>query len=252
MSESFGGGKASKAQEVADVINQFLYNLVLRCTPRDSVLYYFDIGVIGYSEPEGSICVGPAFGGILQDRDLIPINEVAMHPMDMIQIENDDGETVAETVWFRPVATGGTPMCKALRLAGEVLQRWVNHHPQSFPPIVINITDGESTDGDPRPEADKIKNLETNDGKVLLLNCHISRLSAPSIMFPNDETILPDDIARLVFEMSSILPESMLAVARARGIPIGEQARGFAFNAKLDNVTTFINIGTQTAIQLLR
>jgi len=57
-------------------------------------------------------------------------------------------------IWFDPVANGGTPMCQALMRAQDILRTWFAQHPGCFPPIVINITDGEATDGDPLVAAD--------------------------------------------------------------------------------------------------
>ena len=65
-------------------------------------------------------------------------------------------------------------MCEALTLATSTLETWVKEHKFSYPPVVINITDGESTDGDPLEDAQVLRELSTQDGNVLLFNCHIS------------------------------------------------------------------------------
>jgi len=44
---------------------------------------------------------------------------------------------------------------------------------------VINITDGESTDGDPIPDAKALGSMGTEDGATLLFNIHLS--SSPAI-----------------------------------------------------------------------
>ena len=51
-------------------------------------------------------------------------------------------------VWVEPLNEGGTPMCAAMDRAGRIAHSWIQTYPQSFPPIVINLSDGESTDGD--------------------------------------------------------------------------------------------------------
>jgi len=68
----------------------------------------------------------------------------------------------------------------------------VAQHPKSFPPVVINITDGESTDGDPYPASAAIRELETEDGNVLLLNLHLSSCRAPQVFFPDSESGLAE------------------------------------------------------------
>ena len=43
---------------------------------------------------------------------------------------------------------------------------------------MVHITDGESQDGNPIPYADALKSLATEDGNVLLFNCHLSMTAA--------------------------------------------------------------------------
>ena len=68
----------------------------------------------------------------------------------------------------------GTPMCEALKYASDALSSWVTQYPDSFPPIVINVSDGNATDGDPVPLAHQIMNLNTSDGNALVFNIHLS------------------------------------------------------------------------------
>src|SRR5262245_38512356 len=70
-----GGGNRRKADVVADAINRFLQELSIKCAKEEGVRDYFHVGVIGYGNR-----VGPAFGGILADRSLVPISEVASSP----------------------------------------------------------------------------------------------------------------------------------------------------------------------------
>jgi hypothetical protein len=110
---------------------------------------------------------------------------------------------------------------------------------------VINITDGESTDGDPTAEANALKALATNDGAVLLFNAHISARSTNAIEFPSSDGGLPDQHAQLLFGMSSVLPPQMQSQARLEGMMVTELSRGFVFNAKMDQVIQFLDIGTR-------
>src|SRR5262245_61485471 len=156
------GGTRPKAQSVADALNRLLQNLVIKCAKSEGVRDYYQVGVIGYGAS-----VGPALGGSLAGRELVPISEIADSPAPVEErtrkVEDGAGGLVDQTVkfpiWFDPVANGGTPMCQALRQAESILGTWVAEHPLGFPPIVINITDGESTDGDPTEIAERIKGL---------------------------------------------------------------------------------------------
>lgn len=258
MADPFGGGAGGKrkADGVADAINRLLQNLVIRCTKAKDVVYdYFEVGVIGYGAS-----VGPAFAGALSGRELVPVSEIAKHPTRveerMRKVEDGAGGLVEQKVkfpiWFGPIANGGTPMCAALEYAHQILSDWVQRHPTSYPPIVINITDGEATDGDPTGPAQKLMSLNTQDGNLLLFNCHISSRSAAPILFPSSDEGLPDEFARMLFKMSSVLPDSLRQAAQAEGFQVGDQARGFAFNADLVDVIRFLDIGTRPSSLQLR
>jgi hypothetical protein len=136
-------------------------------------------------------------------------------------------------------------MCGALRRARAILEPRVIQYPDSFPPVVINITDGESSDGDPVGDAISLTKLATNDGQVLLFNAHVSALGASPIEFPSAESGLPDEYAQTLFRMSSILPPHMQSQARLEGLSVTETSRGFVFNAKIESVIQFLDIGTR-------
>lgn len=256
MADEFGGEiSKQKSEGVADAINRLLQNLVIKCTKSEGVRDYFEVGVIGYGAS-----VGPAFSGSLGGRNVVPISEVAMQPAQIDERTHkvyDDAGGILEQpikfpVWFYPVANGGTPMCEAMERTYNIVQDWVQRYATSYPPVVINITDGESTDGDPTGIAEKIMNLSTQDGKVLVFNCHISSMSAAPIMFPDTELGLPDEFARLLFNMSSVLPDNLCKVAQSEGFQAVGNARGFAFNADLISVISFLDIGTRPSSLQLR
>lgn len=250
MSNPFGKQpEQRKADGVADAINRLLYDLVIKCTKSEGVRHYFDILVIGYGEGGGTIALGGSETG-----QMISICEVAENPkrVDERTRRVSDGagglveETAKSPVWFDAVASGATPMVDALRLARDSLGVWIGAHRDAFPPVVINITDGASTDGDPRPASAQLRELGTTDGETLLLNCHICESSAPSVLFPSSREGVPDDrLAGQLFEMSSLLPPGILEAARVDGYEVDPDARGFAFNADLVEMIRFIDIGTR-------
>jgi hypothetical protein len=185
----------------------------------------------------------------------VPISQIANNPIrieDRTQKVSDGAgglvqQTVKFPIWFDPEANGGTPMCQAIRLARNSLQEWVGAHPDSFPPIVFNITDGEATDGDPAEEAGSIRQLATNDGGVLLFNIHVSSQAGKAVEFPDREEDLPDDFARALFRMASTLPPHLQDAARGEGYKVSEASRGFVFNADAVSVIQFLDIGTRPA-----
>jgi hypothetical protein len=117
--------------------------------------------------------------------------------------------------------------------------------PDLLSPAVINVTDGESTDGDPADAATAVRAVATTDGEVLLFNLHLSSNRAAPVEFPADEAGLPDKFARLLFSMSSPLAAHMVAAARQDGDAVGDGARGFAFNADAVTTIKFLDIGTR-------
>jgi hypothetical protein len=237
-----------KADKVADVINKFLQNLVIKCGKNEGVRNYFHVGVLGYGAN-----VGPAFGGSIAGREMVPISEIADFPARIEERSKkvDDGAgglvdtKVKFPIWFDPVSNGGTPMCQIFGQAQKIVTDWTTKNPTCFPPIVINVTDGESTDGDPSSAADAVKAVATTDGNVLLFNAHVSSSSAAPILFSDSETTLPDDFARLLFRMSSGLTDNMLSGARQEGITVSSSSKGFVFNANLEALINFIDIGTR-------
>lgn len=85
------------------------------------------------------------------------------------------------------------------------------------------------------------------DGNVLLLNCHISSQPVQPIVFPESDNDLPDEFARTLFQVSSMLPAPMRNLARNENVILGDNARGFAFNADLVELIRFLDIGTRAS-----
>ncbi len=250
MSDKMASGK-SKAEFVADALNRTLMNVVTRCTKAEGVRDYFDIGVLGY----GGNGVGNGFAGALGASVLNPISAIEQNP---VRVEDrkkkmDDGaggiveSTVKFPVWFEPKASGGTPMREALTRAAEELVAWCDAHPDCYPPTVLHVTDGESSDGDPEEIATHLKQIRTNDGEVLILNIHVSSLGADPIRYPASESGLPDDYAKLLFRMSSQLPEHLIRFAQEKGHKVGIESRGFMFNAEAAEIVDFFDIGTRAS-----
>jgi hypothetical protein len=256
MSDSFAGdGATRKADAAADAINKLLMNLVLRCTQNigEGPRNYFDVGVIGYGSRRG---VGPAFGGALTGRTLVSINDLAtghLRVEERARKVPDGAGGLADTVvkfpvWFDPVAENGTPMREGLQLASSTVQPWMATHKQSYPPIVINITDGEPAT-DPTSVARALTELNMADGDLLLYNIHLSGASRTPILFPGSSAGLPDAFARMLFDMSSVLPSRIQQELKTEGYAVDDAARGFIFNADPAAFIQFLDIGTRLVLR---
>jgi len=233
MGKRFGPrASCTKAEGVAEAINRLISTLVSRCEQGEYILNRYFLGMIGYGDEVGlGFPVEALAGEVLQ-----PVNQVGCNPL-------RSGN--AYDVWLEPKAQGHTRMCMALQAAVELVGQFIAQHPACYPPIVINISDGAATDGDPVPMAVALQGLASQDGNVLLLNIHVSESADAPIVFPADERGLPDDYARRLFRISSPLPGNMIQAAQNQEIPIVEGARGFAFNADLASLVGFLDIGTR-------
>jgi len=239
-----------KCDAVADAMNRMLANLVIKCSKSEGVRDYFHVGIVGYG---GN--VAPALAGARAATELVPISSIANAPLRIEEraqkIPDGAGGIVEQKVkfpiWFDPIANGGTPMCEALRLAHQTCEGWVSEHSSSFPPTVLNITDGEATDGDPFPQADQLRSLATSDGNALLYNAHISSNPANPVEYPDNEEGLADQFGRLLFRMSSTLPSHVVSAGRQEGLTVSDASRGFVFNADMVTLIRFLDIGTRAS-----
>ncbi len=256
MQDPFGGAEQrgdaapSKARVLADVVNRLLQNLVLRCTKEDGVRDYFHVGVVGYGDRVEPL-ITQTEGG-----DLLPISRIAERPLRLDERTEEipdpagGGGTVRRRIkrpiWFDPHAKNGTPMCQALDLAAQIVRKWIDLHPRDFPPIVINVTDGEATDGDPLRFAQEVRAYATDDGDTLLFNAHLSSSEEPPFALPDSAAELPgDDYALQLYQMSSVLPFAMRAAAERDGYRVTLDTRGFVFNADPGSLVRFLEIGTR-------
>ncbi len=251
MDEPFGGQPdLKKSAMVADAVNRLLQNLVLRCAKADGVRDYFRIGVIGYGK---TLVAG--LGGTLPFDVMVPISRLSDKPLRVDTrtklIPDGAGGVVEQTVkfpvWFEPHANGQTPMCEALAAAGLAVKGFVDEFPQAYPPIVLNLTDGRPSDGNPLANSKALRKLATADGAALLFNLLLSTHATTPIHFLSDESLLVDPYAKLLFRMSSPLPPKLLDAARAEGYPVEPGARGVVFNADPTAVVKFLDIGTRVS-----
>jgi hypothetical protein len=239
------GGGSSKADAVAEAINRALSNLVTRASRGEVVKPYLDIAVIGYGAT-----VDSAWGGNLAGREWVSLPDIADNAVRTAQVSRE-GRMATEPFWFEPVARGMTPMCAAMGRARRMLTEWLGGQRQKrsnldiLPPIVVNITDGDSTDGSPQAIAEEIRSLETDDGHVLVFNCHITHLAATAVKYPDTPAALPDSLARSLFEMSSALPASFRKHVESPTQTLSGMARGMVFNADLRELSDFIDMGTR-------
>ncbi len=233
-----GAPVLTKAEGVAQALNNLLRSLVLSASKSDGIRNYYEIGVIGYGETADF-----AWRGALAGSGLVAIRDVANN---FLRVNRSAEDSAPNPVWIEPTAKGSTPMCDALQLAKQTLGRWVNQNNNCFPPIVVHITDGEATDGDPGPLLEEIGNLRTAHGGVLLFHVHLSssRAAEPA-SFPDSPADLPDAFARLLYKYSSPLTPFMRSIAWDNGQMLTDDARAFVLNADPSLMVLAMEIGTR-------
>lgn len=249
MLESWGADGFKKAEVLADTVNELLKTAVVRCTSGTTVRDYFDVAVVGY----GNDLVRDVLSNNVEQLLLHPMSRVAEDPVrieDRIQtIEDAHGQPrevpYRMPIWINASGNGNTPMVAAFEAVEDVVTGWVTDHPDSYPPVVINITDAVATDGDPLDAAAALRALSTSDGSTLLFNIHISASADKVVLFPQDSSpIRSDQYALRLFEMSSVLPASMVRAAGDAGFDVGPGSKAFAHNTDPANLIEILDIGT--------
>ncbi len=251
MSQRLSGGQ-SKAAFLADVLNKTLYTIIASCSKADGVRDYFHVGVIAYSGDEAR----NGFQGHLGDEPLQVVSRLAETPLRVEtrtkKVAGPNGDVVEQSVrfpiWFEPRSRGKTSMCAGLGAAIDIVQQWCAAHPSAYPPTILHVTDGHPSDGNPEPTADRLKSLATHDGGCLLFNLHVDAGEGEPLIFPNDERSIRDRFGKALFRMSSLLPPHAVEAAARKGYDVRPGARGFVFNAGIETIADFFDIGTRPAV----
>jgi hypothetical protein len=280
MAEPWGESGRRRCDEAAIWVNHWLEGLIQLAGKRagddpfegpadahDS----FDVAVLGYGmDASGRAIAESVFQGALARRPFVSIVDVDKHSAPgkglFDAYWNVVGEDmlvrVGKRVWIDPKADGAATTCHAFFRVFGLLAAWIADHPASFPPIVIHVTDGQSHGRDPNGPAAALKSLHTSDGNVLLFHCclstfrvvepdsfgfHVEGMSLPAepLWFPASAEELPDDAARALFEMSSVLPETMRAVLTGQGFELKPGARGMSLNTPLLPLLEFFELRSQ-------
>ena len=243
----------NKMNAAADALNRTIQAVAMRCSQGDEVRDYFHIGVIGYNtDNKGAPILHTALTGTSIEEPYLPISAVAdIARTETRSIKESDGAgglvEVERTfaIWVEPQAQYGTPMSQAFHAALSAIKTRVQEYPNSYPPILINISDGQPSDGDPIAIAKQIMDENTTHGHALIFNIHLSDIAglAP-VAYPGTTENL-DQFGKMLFEMSSELPSMAAESGRTLDIHIPEGARGYVYNSNLESLVQFLEIGTR-------
>jgi hypothetical protein len=201
----------------------------------------------------GGSAVGSGFGGALSGGIIHSISAISEKPLrveERAKKVNDGAGGIIEQktkfpIWFDPTSSGGTPMRAALTKTLEVVAEWCDAHRASYPPTVLRVTDGQSTDGGPEEVAGGLHQISTDDGSCLLFNLHVTAGDGREIVFPVSDSTLADEYSRMLFRISSPLPGHLAKFAGDKGYSITDGSRGFIFNGDPKCIVDFFEIGTR-------
>jgi len=236
-------GQCTRAEAAAEAINTVIQEIQLSCEKGDVIVDRCNVGVIVYGAKVAPILA-------------CPISQVEKQVLEYKNCRKGERRCAGGIypvdftlpVWIRPVADGSTPMHLALENAAAIIARWSSNHQDSFPAVVINLTDGEPDDPDrTRRAVQQLTSTGTGDGRTLLFNVHIGDGN------PTREVMLPAEMppgssafARFLFEISSVLPGPMAETAARLGLPATAGSHGYVYNASESSLVRFIEFGSSS------
>lgn len=255
----FAGTEMTKSRAVTLIAGSFIDELMYRARREGGVYDYYDIAVLGYSgdgvrslvSPDGEFTTPSRLASAGVKREKIVRERLLPSGRSVVAVTEHN-------VWFREKAAGVTPMCGALREGLSLVGWWCRQKRNrgSYPPTVINITDGEASDGtgdDVRAIAEKIRTTGTSDGHTILMNINLARANegTPPVLFPSSLSELPDHrYARLLWDISSEMPESLHDVISTMRPGAAPPFRAMGWGSDIGGVAAMMNIGSVNSVML--
>lgn len=267
MEDPWRDGK-SLAEQTALSVNRCISEMALKFTSGTEIKNSANLIMIGYGGTAQSMEADLLRSGSIKDLatdDSIPVQHLKQRIPDgaggILEIDFDLKQ------YITPTAVWGTPMASAFQLASALVNEWVSRSKETLDedgnpvtrddsldpvPLIINISDGEPTDNeaDVRKYAKEIMEIACPDGSPLIFNIHLSANGGhQEICMPKDDSVLPDSdkMSKLLFDISSSLPDSMVKAANESGFPNAEAGvKTFMSNVtEVEKFIRFLNFGTQ-------
>lgn len=253
---TFHNTRMRKMDAAALIANFTIDELVMRSTRSGTIRDYYDISVIQYSGEGVEPIIANEDDGLLH---IIHLQDTMPQPVcyNIVQLEDDGTQSIIPITlheWVKPVAQGISPMYEAMIHIKSLVSKWCEDriNRNSFPPIVINITDGCCGDAEEDELCDitnEIGNIGTRDGTTLIFNVQLTDVESAncqSIIFPslNSEIDLDGD-GQMLYNMSSDFPwelepniDEMMDGSRKGPY------KCFARNASICEILAITDIGT--------
>ena len=265
-------GKYTKSDIATAVINNIIYTIMNRAGIDEfsnQPKHYVYLCVLGYHESVVPLITRD------ENRSLEPITIAELSkrgPIGMIPVEESVQGSIGivsrrynKPYWINVKDVGrSTNMAAAFEFAKAVVERWLSSpaelispkmgkqasREESFPPVIINVTDAQVNDGkNPLGVVKAIQSSGTNDGKCLVFNCHFTTERVQPVLFPGNRSEVShldsNHLAELMFDMSSPIPATMISGARKLLLrPVSPTARGYVYNANPQALIEFLQWGT--------
>ena len=243
----------NKSVFATKAINRVIHEIILANADGNTTKNRCIIAIYGYGGDKEMLLKGS-----LQDLEEQPIR------IENLKKKSPDGAGgIIELdfklpIWVEAEEDGnGTPMEVAFANAYSTISQWIQKRPETPVPIVINISDGmPNYPNETKKEAEKVLQLECEDGNVLIYNAHIGTKKAgvPDIHLPSDKTELQaitssgdKSNAEFLFDISSDIPANRIVDAKNAGLTPKEKSKGFVFNASAEVLVGLLNFGSSGA-----
>jgi hypothetical protein len=252
MGEDYTGGK-NKAEFTALVINRTINDLIFTNSAGDKIKDRVFLSIIGYGGKGGNSVddIRSDYLSAFADSPL-RIEKVKKKVSDgaggLVEIEEE------MAIYLEPTCprNGLTPMGEALEFAKQLIDGWISKKPDNPAPVIINVSDGmpyTGINGNVDSEkaistANSIMNIPTNDGNPIIFNVHLGQPPFNESKFESSESNITDVQGKLLFKISSKVPETYREAARKHEFVTAEDSRGFVSNAGPETLIKFINFGS--------
>jgi hypothetical protein len=236
---------STKAEFAALAVNRVIAEIITACTVGDEIKDRCYVAVVGYGSNVNVLFLDKVSDLAKNSNTTTVKKKVSDGAGGLVEVD----EVVR--VFVSPTANGGTPMTEAFQQAYKGVEKFVSSNPNSFPPIVINVTDGEPNNFDTAiAEAKKLSQLKTTDGDVIIMNAHISTASAGKVELPSSNSSFSSNkFANFLFDISTVLPDTLAIRAKDVGFNSQSGSKGFVFNADAETLIRILNFGSLGALR---
>ena len=266
MEAPWGEGK-TLAEQASISLNRSISEMGMRCFSGSRYIDSAYIVIIGHGGKNNSMEAELLRSGsiaTLCTDDTIPVQHLKQ------MIPDGAGGTLTMDLELKqfvtPKSVGRASMSNAFQLASALVNEWVTRSRETVDedgnpitrddsldpvPLIINISDGEPIDceADVRKYASEIMDINCPDGNPLIFNIHLSVCGGKEICMPMTDSILPpnDKMSKLLFDISSALPETMVQEAKACGFSDAEVGvKTFMSNVtEVEKFVMFLNFGSK-------